>query len=245
MTSKIAYLTIDDAPSKDMRLKVDFLAQNNIPAIFFCIGEFMERRPDVIIDTIQKGFIIGNHTYSHPHCSEIELDAVLEQISKTDAIIDDFYQKAGTPRPAKYFRFPYGDKGALTGDYVDLPVPDEGAQRKQAIQKHLRDLGYTQPEFPNITYRYYHEQGLLEDVDWYWTFDTLDWSVFSKTPIHGVTSVEAVYGRINKDLPEQGFGLNSADSEEIVLIHDHEESTEIFALIVQRLVEKGLQFRLP
>lgn len=245
MTSKIAYLTIDDAPSPNMRTKVDFLLQNNIPAIFFCIGEFLEQRPQPVIYAIQKGFIIGNHTYDHPHCSETDLEEVLAQITQTDAIIDDLYQQAGVARPAKYFRFPYGDKGALTGDYVDLPVPEEGLRRKQAIQKHLRNLGYTQPQFPNITYRYYREQGLLEDVDWYWTFDTLDWSVFSDTPIHGITSLPAVYGRINKDLPEQGFGLHYPDSEEIVLIHDHEESTAIFAPIVQRLVEKGLQFRLP
>lgn len=245
MTSKIAYLTIDDAPSKKMRAKVDFLVQNNIPAIFFCIGELMEKRRKVVIDAIRKGFIIGNHTYNHPHCSEIALDEILAQITKTDVIIDDLYRRAGVERPAKYFRFPYGDKGALTGDDVELPISQDGLQRKQAIQQHLRDLGYTQPDFPNITYRYYHEQGLLNDVDWYWTFDTLDWSVFSDTPIHGITSLEAVYGRINEDLPEEGRGLHYPDSEEIVLIHDHKESTAIFAPIVQRLVKTGLQFRLP
>ncbi len=245
MTSKIAYLTIDDAPSPNMRAKVDFLTQNNIPAIFFCIGEFMEQRPEQVIYAIQKGFIIGNHTYDHPHSSETDLDELLAQITKTDAIIDDLYQQAGVERPVKYFRFPYGDKGALTGDYVETPLSEAGLQRKQTIQRYLRNLGYTQPEFPNITYKYYRELGLLEDVDWYWTFDTLDWSVFSDTPIHGVTSLQAVYGRIDEDLPEEGRGLNYPDSEEIILIHDQVNPQPLFVPIVQRLVEKGLQFQLP
>ena len=33
---KIAYLTIDDGPSKDMKMKVDYLVSKGIPAIWFC-----------------------------------------------------------------------------------------------------------------------------------------------------------------------------------------------------------------
>jgi len=35
MTRKIAYLTIDDAPTKDFRKKVDFLIKKKVPATFF------------------------------------------------------------------------------------------------------------------------------------------------------------------------------------------------------------------
>ena len=245
MSSKIAYLTIDDAPTKDMRQKIDFLLENNIPAIFFCIGQLMEERPEPVIYAIQNGFIIGNHTYDHPYCSDAPLENVLEQLTKTDKIIDDLYQKAGVERPAKYFRFPFGDKGALTHDYVYAPVSEEGQKRKQTIQDHLRDLGYTQPPFENVTYKYYREHGFLDDVDWYWTYDTLDWSVFADEPLHGIDSLEAAYARMDEDLPEEGRGLDYPDSEEIVLIHDHEASTEIFPLLINRMVEKGLQFKLP
>lgn len=245
MSSKIAYLTIDDAPTPDMRQKIDYLLQNNLPAIFFCIGQLMEERPEPVIYAIQNGFIIGNHTYDHPYCSEAPLEDVLEQITRTDAIIDDLYQKAGVERPAKYFRFPYGDKGALTGDYAFDPVSEDGLKRKNVIQQHLRDLGYTQPEFENVTYKYYRDHGFLDDVDWYWTYDTLDWSVFADTPLHGIDSLEAAYARMDEELPEEGRGLNFAGSEDIVLIHDHEESTSIFPLLINYMIEKGLQFKLP
>ena len=60
-----------------------------------------------------------------------------------------------------------------------------------------------------------------------------------------ITSLEAIYARIDEDDPEDFCGLNHPESEEVVLIHDHEDSTDIFYPIVERLQEKGLQFVLP
>ncbi|MFO7678706.1 MAG: polysaccharide deacetylase family protein [Chloroflexota bacterium] len=245
MTQKFAYLTIDDAPSHHMRQKIDFLLGKQIPAIFFCEGKKMEERPEPVIYAIQNGFIIGNHSYHHPAFSNLSPEESLAEIQQTDAIIELIYQQAGAARPAKYFRFPYGDKGGQVGNHPIADYHAEGLRRKNAIQQQLRDLGYRQPDFPNITYRYYREAGLLTDVDWYWTFDTFDWSVFSDTPMYGITSLDAVYARIAEDKPEEGRGLHYPYSEEIVLIHDHENSTDIFWPIVNRLVESGLQFKLP
>jgi peptidoglycan/xylan/chitin deacetylase (PgdA/CDA1 family) len=245
MTPKIAYLTIDDAPTNHVAQKVDWLAAENIPAIFFCIGQLMEQNPQPVISAIQRGFVVGNHTYDHPHCSAIPLADVLAQIERTDAIVEEIYRRAGVPCPAKLFRFPYGDKGALTGDDVFVRPSAEGAERKATIQQKLRQLGYMQPAFPGITYSYYRAAGLLADVDWYWTYDTLDWSIFSDTPILGITSVAAALARMDEDEPQNGRGLNTPGSEEIVLIHDHEASTDAFPILVRRLREKGCDFRLP
>ena len=51
---KIAYLTIDDAPSNDFKRKVDYLLSKSIPAIFFCRGNLMEKRPEVVTYAIKK-----------------------------------------------------------------------------------------------------------------------------------------------------------------------------------------------
>ena len=67
---KAAYLTIDDSPSPDMQSKVDYLHREAIPAVFFCRGDFLEERPAAALDAIRKGFIIANHSYSHPHFSD-------------------------------------------------------------------------------------------------------------------------------------------------------------------------------
>lgn len=245
MAIKKAYLTIDDSPSAHMKQKIDFLFDKGIPAIFFCEGSKIKQHPQTVLYAIQKGFIIGNHSLNHPQFSAITLDEAFEEIQLTDNLIEEMYQQVGVKRPAKYFRFPYGDKGGLVGDYPIAEYGEEGARRKDAIQQYLRDLGYTQPTFDNITTAYFRKAGLLDDVDWYWTFDTFDWSVNSDEPMYGITSLEAVYDRIDTDAPEAACGLNRPESEEIVLIHDHENSTDIFFPIVKRLQEIGLQFTLP
>jgi len=110
---KTAYLTIDDAPSKDFRKKIDFLLSKNIPAIIFCQGNDLQNNQEEIIYAIKKGFIIGNHSHDHPYFSQLTLEQAKEQIKKTDVVIDEIYQKAGILRPVKFFRFPFGDKGGL------------------------------------------------------------------------------------------------------------------------------------
>jgi peptidoglycan-N-acetylglucosamine deacetylase len=243
MPQKFAYLTIDDSPTQDFLLKLNYLISKQIPAIWFCIGANMEQHPESVIAAIQQGYLIGNHSYSHPHFSEITLDAAYAEIQRTDAIIEDLYARAGVERPAKYFRFPYGDKGALTDSDVFTSLSEEGQQRKTALQTYLRDMGYTQPTWTGVTYDYFERYGLRADVDWYWTYDCLEWSVFQPQPAFGIDSAEKVYARMDENEPERGRGLNDSRSEEIILLHDHVETTTIFEPIIERLLAKGLEFR--
>ncbi len=221
---KTAYLTIDDAPSVDLRQKVDFLAEKQIPAVWFGVGEAIARRPDAAVYALQRGGILGNHTYTHPHCSALEPDAVYDEIRRTETLIDDVYRRAGVVRPAKYFRFPYGDQGT--------------PERKEALQAFLRAEGFTPPAREGITYAYWSD-----DVDWRWTYDCMDWSIYSAQPQHGVTSVEAVFARMEEHVPEGMRGLNTPGSEEIILTHDHAETTRHFEAIIQRLLDKGITFK--
>lgn len=242
---KIAYLTIDDAPSADFAFKVDYLSSKGIPAIFFCPGNALEVQPDLVVDAIQKGFVIGNHAYDHPHFSEIPLEAGYEQIRKTDQLLEQIYSQAGIPFIKKYFRFPYGDKGALTGDDPFAPISSVGLRRKQALQAFLRQLGYSQPAFDEITYDYYRAAGLLDDIDWYWTYDVVEWSTFHEKHAHGIETLADVYARMDEVVPEGGRGLNTPGSAELILTHDHVETTPLFSAIIERLLAKGMEFRLP
>lgn len=85
--AKIAYLTIDDSPSKDMKSKVDYLLAKSIPAIWFCRGEFMEQHLPHVTYAIENGFIIGNHSYTHPYFSTLSLAQCAQEISKTEQMI--------------------------------------------------------------------------------------------------------------------------------------------------------------
>ena len=242
---KIAYLTIDDAPSPDFLVKVDFLCSRDIPAIFFCGGKELSAYPEMAAAAIQLGFVIANHAAEHLRFSTLSLDTCFELIRRTDQQIAEIYAQAGVEQPAKYFRFPYGDKGALTGDDPFIPAVGEGAVRKQALQAYLRELGYTQPAFPGVTYPYYRQAGLLDDLDWYWTYDVMEWSAYAEEHKWGIDSLDAILARMDEREPEAGRGLNDHPSDEIVLTHDHVENTVFFPAIIDGLLAKGLQFRLP
>lgn len=123
------YLTIDDSPSQYTNEKVDYLVAQDIPAIFFCRGEFMANHRESLIRAIQKGFLLGNHSYSHPYFSQTHLPVCYEEILKTEVLIDACYQEACVERPVKAIRLPFGDRGS--------------AENAQAIQAFLKGEGFT------------------------------------------------------------------------------------------------------
>ena len=246
MVRKIAYLTIDDCPSDDMKRKVDFLLRKRIPAIWFCRGEFLEKRQEVVVYAIRKGFIMGNHSYDHPCFSEIPLKECFKQIKVTDRLIEVAYEKARIERPAKVFRFPWGDKGGgfdvTKGGFFPRK---ENPEHIKAIQDFLKKLGYKQPKFQDINYGWFNEANLLNDVDVYLTYDTMDWVVLTKEPKFGISGLRGVLERMDEDVPEEGRGLNFAGSNEIILLHDLSETAHMFVPIIEKLLDKGLKFELP
>jgi len=242
---KTVYLTLDDAPSPAMRHKVDYLSSRGIPAVFFCQGDRLEARPDQAVHAIRKGFIIGNHAYDHPSFSDLPLVACYEQIRRADRIVDSLYSAAGVRRAHWFFRFPYGDKGGLRGDDVFGPYGAEGAARKAAIQAFLRQCGYSQPRFEGVRYAYYRAAGLLDDVDWHWTYDVMEWTIYEDEHQFGIDSLARVFARMEEDVPEGCRGLNHPGSDDIVLIHEWQESDELFEPIMDHLLAKGVNFGPP
>jgi len=242
---KIAYLTIDDGPSEDMRMKVDYLYSKKIPAVWFCQGNFLEKRPELAVYAIKKGFIIGNHSYNHPYFSQIKLDECFVQILKTDKIINHIYHRAGIKRSVKFFRFPCGDKGGMKHADVFSGYSNSGQARKDRIQEYLKQLGYSQPSFKNITYKYYRKAGLLSDVDWHWTYDVMEWGIYFRPHPFGINSLGKVFARMEENKPEGCRGLNDSKSAEIILLHDFSQSSDILIPIVERLLAKGIEFKSP
>ena len=64
-------------------------------------------------------------------------------------------------------------------------------------------------------------------------------------PRFGINGLEDVLERMDEDVLEEGRGLNFADSNEIVLIHDLSETAHLFEPIIEKLLNKGLKFELP
>lgn len=99
-------LTFDDAPSErtsDAVLAV--LAEKNVKATFFMIGENIERYPQAAQRIAAAGHEMGNHSYSHRRFLLRSPAFIAREIEDTNALI----RTAGYHGPI-HFRPPYGKK---------------------------------------------------------------------------------------------------------------------------------------
>jgi len=71
-----------------MNEKVDLLVAQRDSCDLVLPVACLEQRPNLAIRAIQKGFVLGNHAYSHPHFSDLEFDECFAQIRRTDEIIE-------------------------------------------------------------------------------------------------------------------------------------------------------------
>jgi Predicted xylanase/chitin deacetylase len=225
-TAKKAWLTIDDAPTEDFRQRVDELNARGIRAVWFCLGELLERYPEEAAYAVRSGHILGNHSYDHPAFSKIALAEAREQIERTERLLDGIYAKAGVPRPVKLFRFPYLDDG--------------GDGKRDALQSLLRDMGFEQPGFPGVTYAWWREKGWPERIDAGCTYDTWDWRLQE-----GEEMLPKLLARMDEREPEHGRGLNEAPgSNEVILMHAW-IPMDAFRVLLDRLQTKPLLFEPP
>ena len=59
------YLTFDDGPHPVItRQAMQILGRFDAPATFFCVGENIEKHPDVVEELKAQGHAIGNHSYA-------------------------------------------------------------------------------------------------------------------------------------------------------------------------------------
>ncbi len=67
-TSGAVAITIDDGPDPSITPKVlDLLDQHSAKATFFCIGELVERHPELAREIAGRGHAIENHSQHHLH----------------------------------------------------------------------------------------------------------------------------------------------------------------------------------
>jgi len=65
-TDNAVYLTFDDGPHPNLTPWVlDQLRQYDVKATFFCIGNNVDKYPQLFEQVLQEGHTIGNHTYHH------------------------------------------------------------------------------------------------------------------------------------------------------------------------------------
>ncbi len=80
--------------------------KHDVKTTFFVTGEFSEKNPELIKQMTAEGHEIFNHTYSHPHLTQMTDERIKEEFNKTEQIISDLTGKTTKP----FFRPPYGDR---------------------------------------------------------------------------------------------------------------------------------------
>ncbi|WP_121639974.1 polysaccharide deacetylase family protein [Virgibacillus sp. Bac330] len=102
---KVVLLTIDDIPDKHALDMAKTLKELEANAIFFVNGHFLEteEQKDMLKQIHEMGFVIGNHTYSHPKLPDLTEQEQTEEIVR----VNDQIEEVIGERP-KFFRAPHG-----------------------------------------------------------------------------------------------------------------------------------------
>ena len=112
-------LTFDDGPHPAYTIKLlDGLKERNVHATFFVIGENACHHSEILKRMSTEGHLIGNHTYSHVQLTCIPEQTAIEEIRKTNDVIEN-----ATGVRVKYIRPPYGSlPKELTSETTLTPV---------------------------------------------------------------------------------------------------------------------------
>lgn len=118
MNQKWIALTFDGGSlDKGSREILEILHEQDVQCTMFLTGRFIERYRDVVETIVSDGHEIGNHTFSHPHLTNLERDGssrtrqevnrqlLSTQLKRADSLLQITVNK----RMAPYWRAPYGE----------------------------------------------------------------------------------------------------------------------------------------
>jgi peptidoglycan/xylan/chitin deacetylase (PgdA/CDA1 family) len=89
-------LTYDDGPSEWTMPLLEVLRAAGAHATFFVIGEWIDGREDILVQTATDGHEIGNHTFTHPRPDLASLQDLEDEISRTSDRIASVLGEAPT-----------------------------------------------------------------------------------------------------------------------------------------------------
>ncbi|MDI1463967.1 polysaccharide deacetylase family protein [Catellatospora sp. KI3] len=101
-------LTYDDGPIAGTTGNLlNALTANGVRATFFNIGQKAQANPSLVQAQKNAGMWIGNHSWTHPHLTQLSTAQITSEISQTQQVL----QQATGVAP-KLFRPPYGETNA-------------------------------------------------------------------------------------------------------------------------------------
>jgi len=103
-------LTFDDGPHPENTLKIAQICKSeNVPAIFFFLGEEAQKYPNIVKTVSDMGFEIGTHGMTHVRHDTKSYGFNYDSLSRSKKIIENIIGK-----PIKRFRPPYGGRYVAT-----------------------------------------------------------------------------------------------------------------------------------
>lgn len=142
-------LTFDNGPDMvGTPAALDALGDRGIPAVFFVVGEKVNKHPELTSRISAAGHLLGNHTWSHssPFGDVTERGVARGEIDRTQAAIEEF------PTAARLFRPVGADPGA---------VIDDRLLNEEALDA-LTDGGYTMALWNVVPRDWERPEGWLE-----------------------------------------------------------------------------------
>jgi len=105
-SSKIIALTFDDGTDGEYIQEIlEILIENEVKATFFLNGSEAKSHPKLIKSLLENGNSIGNHSYSHPHFTDLSSAQMKKELNKAETVLKEMTGQSTKP----YFRPPYGD----------------------------------------------------------------------------------------------------------------------------------------
>lgn len=111
-------LTFDDGPDPVWTPKIlDILKQYDVPAAFFLVGLQAEQNLPIVREEFKRGYLLGNHTFTHPNIAEVSPHRTLVELRLTRLLIE-----AVTGHSTILFRAPYNADSEPSSKEEVLPV---------------------------------------------------------------------------------------------------------------------------
>lgn len=105
-TNKTIYLTFDDGPTPEVtNWTLNTLKKFNAKATFFCIGNNINKHPEIFKNIVIEGHSIGNHTQNHIKGWKTKSKNYLKNIEEAKKSIEE---QITTSETKTLFRPPYG-----------------------------------------------------------------------------------------------------------------------------------------
>jgi len=102
---KVLFLTFDSGYENGYTSKIlDVLKDQKVPATFFLTGHYVKTNPDLVKRMVSEGFIVGNHSMTHPDMSAYNFAGFKKEVGD----FDDLYTQTTSEPASKYYRPPCG-----------------------------------------------------------------------------------------------------------------------------------------